>query len=60
LPARQDLEKIRRWLARVDERDWFVGPGRAEVLERIAVCEELMEEFEEEVYRRTDGMDASG
>jgi hypothetical protein len=57
---RQDLEKIRRWLARVEERDWFDGPGRAEVLERIAVCAQLMDEFEEEVYRRTDGMDVSG
>jgi hypothetical protein len=57
---RQDLEKIRRWLARVEQRDWFGGPGRPEVLERLANCERLMEEFDEEVYRRTEGMDAGG
>jgi hypothetical protein len=54
---RQDLEKIKRWLAKVEARDWFDGPGRAEAVEKIAWCEELLDGFEEEVFRRTGGTD---
>lgn len=54
---RQDLEKIRRWLSKVEGRDWFGAPGRDDVLTKIAWCEELLEAFEEEVFRRTEGAD---
>lgn len=54
---RQDLEKIKRWLAKAEERDWFDGPGHDEALAKIDWCEELLEGFEEEVYRRTKGID---
>jgi hypothetical protein len=54
---RQDLEKIKRWMRKVEGRDWFQGPGRTEALARIAACEDLLEEFEEDVYRRTEGVD---
>lgn len=48
----QDLEKIRRWYGRVIERDWFAAPGRAAVEEWIARCQELLNDFEQAVYRR--------
>ncbi len=48
----QDLEKIRRWYGRVVERDWFAAPGRAAVEDRIARCQELLNDFEQTVYRR--------
>ncbi len=48
----QDLEKIRRWYGRVVERDWFAAAGRAAVEERIARCQELLNDFEQAVYRR--------
>ncbi len=48
----QDLEKIRRWYGRVVERDWFAAAGRAAVEERIARCQELLNDFEQMVYRR--------
>src|SRR5207248_2699494 len=51
----QDLEKIRRWFARVRERDWFDAPGRAEAEVRIAGCAELLEAFYVEVHARTSG-----
>jgi hypothetical protein len=49
---RQDLEKLRRWLQRVEERDWFDAPGRDDALAKIAECERLLEEFEADVYER--------
>src|SRR3954468_1429158 len=51
----QDLEKIRRWFARVRERDWFDAPGRDEAEARIAGCAELLEAFYVEVHARTAG-----
>ncbi|MHB8645402.1 MAG: Chromate resistance protein ChrB [Thermomicrobiales bacterium] len=55
----QDLEKIRRWYARIIERDWFAAGRRNEVAIWIEKCEELLNEFEQEVYRRS-GDDAPG
>lgn len=57
---RQDLEKIKRWLARVEARDWFAGSGRDEAHAWVARCEELLESFEDEVFRRTGGTDPAG
>jgi hypothetical protein len=51
----QDLEKIRRWFARVRERDWFETPGRAAVEAWIGRCAELLEGFYVEVHARTSG-----
>lgn len=48
----QDLDKIKRWFARVGERDWFEADGRRTVESWIERCETLLAEFEEEVYRR--------
>ncbi|HLH73953.1 MAG TPA: Chromate resistance protein ChrB [Chloroflexota bacterium] len=49
---REDLEKIRRWYDRVVERDWFDAGKREEVAAELQRCERMLEEFEEEVYRR--------
>jgi hypothetical protein len=49
---RQDLEKLRRWLARVTERDFLGAPGRDEAVAKIAECEQLLEQFEADVYAR--------
>jgi hypothetical protein len=58
---RQDLEKIRRWFAKVIARDWFGAVGRDEVTVWLEKCEALLEAFEEDVYRRTkdEGVPAS-
>lgn len=50
---RQDLEKIRRWLARVESRDWMHAPGRTLVLQRLDECQALFDAFENEVYARS-------
>ncbi|MCA1666081.1 MAG: hypothetical protein LC793_01475 [Thermomicrobia bacterium] len=57
----QDLEKIRRWYARIVERDWFGARRRDEVAVWIEKCEELLNAFEQDVYRRSsdDAPDAS-
>lgn len=49
---REDLEKIRRWFGRVAERDWFDAGLREQVAAELERCERLLEEFEQEVYRR--------
>jgi DNA-binding transcriptional regulator PaaX len=55
---RQDLEKLRRWLAKVIARDWMSAGGRQLAEQRIGECEQLLELFEADVYERT--MDSSG
>jgi hypothetical protein len=55
---RQDLEKLRRWLARVIARDWMSADGRQLAEQRVGECEQLLELFEADVYERT--MDSSG
>ncbi len=50
----QDLEKIRRWYARIIDRDWFGADRRGDVAVWIERCAELLSAFEQEVYRRTN------
>jgi hypothetical protein len=52
---RQDLEKLRRWLAKVEGRDWMGVEGKELAREKVAGCEHLLEEFESDVYERTAG-----
>lgn len=47
----QDLEKINRWYQRVAARDWFGAAGSTTVEQWIAHCQELLNEFEQTVYR---------
>jgi hypothetical protein len=50
---RQDLEKLRRWLKKVEARDWMGAEGRDLAREKVAECERLLEEFEADVYQKT-------
>ncbi|MGW7680924.1 Chromate resistance protein ChrB [Kribbella sp. NPDC054772] len=52
---RQDLEKLRRWLAKVEGRDWMGADGKDLARSKVADCERLLEEFEADVYERTEG-----
>jgi DNA-binding transcriptional regulator PaaX len=52
---RQDLEKLRRWLAKVEDRDWMDADGKDLARSKVADCERLLEEFEADVYERTEG-----
>jgi hypothetical protein len=52
---RQDLEKLRRWLAKVEDRDWMDAEGKELARAKVADCERLLEEFEADVYERTEG-----
>lgn len=56
----QDLEKVRRWFARIIERDWFGASRRGEVEVWIEKCQELLNGFEQEVYRRSSDDAPSG
>jgi len=50
----QDLDKIRRWYDRVRGRDWF-GTDHSDEVERwLERCQELLNGFAEEVYRRQE------
>ena len=57
---RQDLEKLRRWLDRVEARDWMAADGRDEARQRVADCENLLEQFEADVFERHSGEDELG
>jgi hypothetical protein len=50
----QDLDKIRRWYERVRERDWFGGHRSQDVEEWLDRCQDLLDAFTEEVYRRQE------
>ncbi len=50
---RQDLEKLRRWLAKAESRDWMGADGRDLAHSKVAECEQLLEQFEADVYDRT-------
>ncbi|HEY7048833.1 MAG TPA: Chromate resistance protein ChrB [Jatrophihabitantaceae bacterium] len=54
---RQDLEKLRRWLERVEARDWMDADGRDEARGKVADCESLLEAFEADVYDRNAAED---
>jgi hypothetical protein len=51
-----DWAKLRRWFARLTERDFFGSPGRADAAEALARGRRLLDEFTREVYRR-EGLD---
>jgi hypothetical protein len=52
-----DWTKLRRWFARLTERDFFGAAGRSGAEEALARGRELLDEFTSEVYRR-EGLDA--
>jgi hypothetical protein len=55
----QDLEKIRRWFAQVQQRDWYNAPGRDEVAAWITRCAELLDGFYDEVHARAAAQPSS-
>ncbi len=52
---RQDLGKLRRWLRKVEERDWMAAPGKNLARQKVVECERMLEQFEADVYDRTEG-----
>jgi hypothetical protein len=54
----QDLDKIRRWYDRIRGRDWFNADRGQEVEAWLERCQELLNAFTEEVYRRQEGAPA--
>jgi DNA-binding transcriptional regulator PaaX len=52
---RQDLEKLRRWLDKVEARDWMGADGRELAHKKVDECEALLEAFEADVFERTGG-----
>jgi hypothetical protein len=49
---RQDLEKLKAWMSKVEARDWMGADGRDQAAALIDRCEELLEDFEADVYQR--------
>lgn len=52
---RQDLEKLRRWLDKVETRDWMGADGKELAHKKVDECEALLEAFEADVFERTGG-----
>ena len=47
-----DLERFRAWLAKIDRRDYFGAPRRAEAHEAVDRCARALEAFESEAFTR--------
>ncbi|HHY93216.1 MAG TPA: chromate resistance protein ChrB [Firmicutes bacterium] len=53
----EELEKLRSWLAKVAQRDFFGTPKRGEVETLLARCAERLKEFSSVVYALNVGPD---
>ena len=47
-----DLERFRAWLAKIDRRDYFGAPRRAEAHAAVERCARALEAFESEAFAR--------
>lgn len=47
-----DLERFRAWLAKIDRRDYFIAPRRAEAHAAVERCAQALEAFEAEAFAR--------
>jgi hypothetical protein len=47
-----DLERFRTWLAKIDRRDYFGAPRRADAHAAVARCAQALEAFESEAFAR--------
>jgi hypothetical protein len=47
-----DLERFRSWLAKIDRRDYFGAPRRAEAHAAVERCAQALEAFESEAFSR--------
>jgi hypothetical protein len=47
-----DLERFRAWLAKIDRRDYFEAPRRAEAHAAVERCAAALEAFEPEAFAR--------
>src|SRR5215204_3794134 len=47
-----DLDRFREWLAKIDRRDYFGAPRRAEAHAAVGRCAEALEVFEAEAFAR--------
>ena len=54
----QDVHKLGDWLARIARRDWFTEPSAETTAALLRRCEDILQSFAAEVYRRA-GLDAS-
>ena len=49
-----DLERFRAWLAKIDRRDYFEAPRRAEARAAVERCARALEAFESEAFAREE------
>lgn len=56
-----DLEKLRSWLAKIRERDFFPGQRQTRAVKVLGSCEDAFRSFAEKVYEheQADGAEAS-
>ena len=47
-----DLERFRAWLAKIDRRDYFGAPRRADAHAAVERCAKALEAFESEAFAR--------
>lgn len=51
----EDLEKIERWLERVQQRDVFGVPAKGAALKALQSCRDALASFAQETYQRASG-----
>ena len=49
-----DLERFRSWLAKIDRRDYFGAPRRADAHAAVDECARALEAFESEAFARAE------
>jgi Protein ChrB, N-terminal len=55
-----DLERFRAWLSKIDRRDYFGAPRRAEAHAAVERCARALEAFESEAFARDAQPPAAG
>ncbi|MDI6853916.1 MAG: chromate resistance protein ChrB [Deltaproteobacteria bacterium] len=49
----EELEKLKQWFRKVEKRDVIKAPLRKTALEKIKICEKMLDDFARKVYERT-------
>jgi len=55
----EELEKLKKWLKKVEKRDVIKTPMRKLAIEKIRTCEKLFEDFARKVFTHSQGLETS-
>lgn len=53
----EELEKLKKWLKKVEKRDVIDTPMRKTAIEKIRICEKMFENFAKKVFTHVQGLE---